>query len=159
MNIIGFQKFLASQLLKNLAVFINKKAVKKNGILIVIAINVCSKESRISCCLHGFSFSWSLFELNDSGQLDLQDLFKQSFGGTKLVNGFEKSKHLEKLKLSSDTLQSLKRQNIDRKLYAKKYIYPVVDRNRPIRNTSTGLYRLTNQCRLPIENVTSGVLR
>ena len=24
---------------------------------------------------------------------------KQSFGGTKLVNGFEKSKHLEKLKL------------------------------------------------------------
>ena len=26
-------------------------------------------------------------------------LFKQSFGGTKLVNGFEKSKHLEKLKL------------------------------------------------------------
>ena len=33
-----------------------------------------------------------------------KDLFarcdsEQSFGGTKLVNGFEKSKHLEKLKL------------------------------------------------------------
>ena len=34
-----------------------------------------------------------------------------------------------------------------------------MDRNRPIRNTSTRLYRLANQCRLPIENVTSGVPR
>ena len=44
---------------------------------------------------------------------------------------------LKNYSFSSDTLQSLKRQNIDRKLYAKKYIHPVVDRNRPIRNTST----------------------
>ena len=51
----------------------------------------------------------------------------QSFDDTKLENGFEKSKHLVNESFSSDTLQSLKRQNIDRKLYARKYIYPVVD--------------------------------
>ena len=46
-------------------------------------------------------------------------------------------KNFEKLSLSSDTPQSMQRQNIDRKLYARKYIYPVVDGNRPTRNAST----------------------
>ena len=43
-------------------------------------------------------------------------------------------------------------------ILAGKYIYPVIDRNRPIRNTSR-LLRLSSQCCLPIENITNGVLR
>ena len=54
-----------------------------------------------------------------------------------LKTALKKAKHLSKLSFSSDTLQSLKRHNIDRKLYARKYKYPGVDQNRPIRNVST----------------------
>ena len=42
---------------------------------------------------------YGLSSKQDSLQRRSKCIFKQSFRGTKLVNGFEKSKHLEKLKL------------------------------------------------------------
>ena len=47
---------------------------------------------------------------------NVDDISKQSFGCKKLKNGFEKSKHFEPyLSFSSDFLQSIKRQSMDRK--------------------------------------------
>ena len=108
---------------------------------------------------HFYKWPYAFVFLFKASRATIVIIFKQSFRGTKLVNGFEKSKHLEKLKLFVCHSSEFKTSEHRSKTLRLEILNPVVDRNRPIKNTSTRLYRLANQCRLPIENVTSGVLR
>ena len=64
------------------------------------------------------------------------DNCEQSFCGTELKNGFGKKQTFYNMlkAFSSDTPQSIKRQNKGPKEHDEKYI-PVVDRNRQIRKT------------------------